>query len=238
MNILALDSSGAVASVAISCDGRIRGEYSINHKLTHSETLMPMVDELIRRTEYQLDKTSVIAVAAGPGSFTGLRIGAAAAKGVAFALGCDIVAVPTLEGLCYQLPEYPGLICPIMDARRAQVYSGVYRFEDGKLITVFAGEALALDEQLARLKELDSDVMFLGDGVDVHMEALKAQLGEHCLIAPEYRRYQNAACVARRAEEMLAEGTAAVKAEDFAPEYLRRSQAERERDERLAAQNT
>ena len=110
MNILALDSSGAVASVAISCDGRIRGEYSINHKLTHSETLMPMVDELIRRTEYETDKTSVIAVAAGPGSFTGLRIGAAAAKGMAFALDCDIVPVPTLEGLCYQLTEYTGLI--------------------------------------------------------------------------------------------------------------------------------
>ena len=236
MNILALDSSGAVASVAISCDGRIRGEYSINHKLTHSETLMPMVDELIRRTEYETDKTSVIAVAAGPGSFTGLRIGAAAAKGMAFALGCDIVPVPTLEGLCYQLTEYPGLICPLMDARRAQVYSGVYRFESGKLKTVFAGEALALEEQLGRLKELDSDVMFLGDGVDVHMEAIKEHMGDHCLMAPEHRRYQNAACVAKRAEEMLAEGVAAVKAEDFAPEYLRRSQAERERDERIAAE--
>ena len=236
MNILALDSSGAVASVAISCDGRIRGEYSINHKLTHSETLMPMMDELIRRTEYEKDKTSVIAVAAGPGSFTGLRIGAAAAKGMAFALGCDIVPVPTLEGLCYQLREYTGLICPLMDARRAQVYSGVYSFENGSLKAVFAGEALALDEQLARLKELDRDVMFLGDGVDVHMDTLKAQMGEHCLIAPAYRRYQNAACVAMRAQDMLDEGTAAVKAEDFAPEYLRRSQAERERDERLAAQ--
>ena len=238
MNILALDSSGAVASVAIYCDGRIRGEYSIDHKLTHSQTLMPMLEELVKMSGYALSETDIVAVAAGPGSFTGLRIGAAAAKGIAFALGCRMAAVPTLEGLSYQLYGYSGLICPIMDARRSQVYSGIYRFTDGRLDTVYAGEALALDEQLKRLKEFDEKVTFLGDGVDVHAEAVKEILKERCIFAPAHRRYQSAACVALRAADMIEEGYEPAVAEDVAPDYLRRSQAERERDERLASGNS
>ncbi len=234
MNILALDSSGAAATVALYCDGRIRGEYSIDHKLTHSQTIMPMLDELCSRTEYDVKDTDLIAVAGGPGSFTGLRIGAAAAKGMAFATGCDIMNVPTLEGLCYQFYGYNGIICPLLDARRSQVYSGIYCFENAALKTLHKGEALALDEQLERLKEIEGNIVFLGDGVDVYGEKLVTGFGERCMIAPAHRRYQSAACVAVRAADMLKEGIKPVPAEDFAPEYLRRSQAERERDERLA----
>ncbi len=234
MNILALDSSGGVASLAVISNGRITGEYSIDHKLTHSQTLMPMLEELKSRTEYELDKTDIIAVASGPGSFTGLRIGAAAAKGMAFALGCRMMPVPTLEGLAYRFWGSSALICPVMDARRGQVYSGIYRFEKGAFKQLFKGEALALDEQLDRLAETEGDVIFLGDGVDVHADRLRAALGDRCMIAPAHLRYQSAACVAQRAADMLAEGMEAIAAEDFAPDYLRRSQAEREREERLA----
>ena len=234
MNILALDSSGAVASVAVFCDGRIRGEYSLNHKLTHSQTIMPMMDELVKRAEYDIQDTDVIAVAAGPGSFTGLRIGAAAAKGMAFALGAKIMPVPTLEGLSYQFWGASSLICPMMDARRSQIYSGIYAFENGSLKTICDGEAVALEEQLERLKAAEGKVIFLGDGVDVHMEAVRESLGERCVIAPAHRRYQSAACIAQCAADMIAAGRTLMPAEDFAPEYLRRSQAEREREERLS----
>ena len=237
MNILALDSSGGVASLAVMCDGRIIGEYSIDHKLTHSQTLMPMLDELKSRIEYEPAKTDIIAVAAGPGSFTGLRIGAAAAKGMAFALGCDIMPVPTLEGLAYRFWGYKGIICPLMDARRAQIYSGVYTFEKDVFKTLYEGEALALEEQLKRLADIEGNVMFLGDGVDVHADRLKESLKDRCIIAPAHLCYQSAAAVAVRAEEMLAQGIKATPSEDFAPEYLRRSQAEREREERLAAES-
>ena len=238
MNILALDSSGAVASVAVFCDGRIRGEYSLKHKLTHSQTIMPMMEEMCKRAEYDIAATDVIAVAAGPGSFTGLRIGAAAAKGMAFALGVKIMPVPTLEGLSYRFWGVPSLICPMMDARRSQVYSGIYRFEGGSLKTVREGEALALEEQLKRLKAAEGEVVFLGDGVDVHLDAIRNSLGDRCVIAPGHRRYQSAACIAQYAADKLTEGVPAVAAEDFAPEYLRRSQAEREREERLSGVNS
>ena len=129
MKLLALDSSGLVASAAILHDDELVAEYTVNYKKTHSQTLLPMVDEIVSMTETDLGQVDAIAVAAGPGSFTGLRIGSATAKGLGLALKKDLVPVPTLEGLAYNYYGYPGLICPVMDARRQQVYTGIYRFE-------------------------------------------------------------------------------------------------------------
>ena len=123
MKILALDSSGIVASVAIVEDNTLLAEYTVNYKKTHSQTLLPMLDEVAKMTELDLSTIDAIAVAAGPGSFTGLRIGSATAKGLALALKKPLVAVPTVEALAYNLYDTNGLICPIMDARRNQVYT-------------------------------------------------------------------------------------------------------------------
>ncbi|MCR5250637.1 MAG: tRNA (adenosine(37)-N6)-threonylcarbamoyltransferase complex dimerization subunit type 1 TsaB [Lachnospiraceae bacterium] len=232
MKLIALDSSGNVAAVAIFADGRILGEYRIDHKTTHSQTLLPMLSELCGRVDFAPAEADAIAVASGPGSFTGLRIGAAAAKGMAEALGIGILPVPTLEALCYCADEWKGVICPLLDARRSQVYSGIYRFsEEGSLQTLVPGEALPLGEQLERLEAYPEECLFLGDGSDAYRGALEERFGNKLHIARPHRRYQSAAAVCMRAGE-LGRG-AIIKAEDFAPEYLRRSQAEREREERL-----
>ena len=133
MKILGLDSSGIVASVAIVEDENLIAEYTVNYKKTHSQTLLPMLDELVKMTELELDTIDAIAVAAGPGSFTGLRIGSATAKGLGLALKKPLVEIPTVDALAYNLYDARALICPIMDARRSQVYTGIYRFQEHKL---------------------------------------------------------------------------------------------------------
>ena len=131
MKILALDSSGLVASVAVVSDDNLIGEYTINYKKTHSQTLLPMLDEVAKMTELDLKTIDFIAVSAGPGSFTGLRIGSATAKGLALALDKQIVSVPTVDALAYNLWGSADVVCPLMDARRNQTYTGLYSF-DGK----------------------------------------------------------------------------------------------------------
>ena len=128
VRILALDSSGLVASVALSEDENLIAEYTVQYKKTHSQTLLPMLQEICRMVELDLNTVDAVAVAAGPGSFTGLRIGSATAKGLAFALNKPVVPVPTVDGLAYQMYGAGELVCPIMDARRSQVYTGIYEF--------------------------------------------------------------------------------------------------------------
>lgn len=128
MKILGIDSSGLVASAAVVEDDNLLAEYTVNYKKTHSQTLLPMIDEIVRMTELDLNTLDGIAVAAGPGSFTGLRIGSATAKGLGLALGKPLVEIPTLEGLAYNLYGTEKLVCPMMDARRNQVYTGIYEF--------------------------------------------------------------------------------------------------------------
>ncbi|MBR3517019.1 MAG: tRNA (adenosine(37)-N6)-threonylcarbamoyltransferase complex dimerization subunit type 1 TsaB [Lachnospiraceae bacterium] len=240
MNLIALDSSGQTATVALVSDGVLLGEYTINHKKTHSQTLMPMLQTLCDAAEYELGTTDAIAVAAGPGSFTGLRIGAAAVKGMAQALSKPVIAVPTLEGLACQFYGTEQLVCPIMDARRAQVYSGIYRFShEGAGVgmhTVAEEAALPMTEQIGRLNALGKNVIFLGDGVEVHRQVIAEQMQVPYILAPLHKRLQSAGSVATRALMMLEEGKQPVEAGAFAPEYLRPSQAEREREEKLGAE--
>ena len=154
MKILALDSSGIVASVAVVEDDTLLAEYTVNYKKTHSQTLLPMLDEIVKMTELELESIDAIAVAAGPGSFTGLRIGSATAKGLGLALKKPLVAVPTVDALAYNLYDAQGLICPIMDARRKQVYTGIYRFENHQLVTLKEQWAAPIEELLDELKWL------------------------------------------------------------------------------------
>ena len=240
MRILALDSSGLVASVAVidsnESEAQTIAEYTVNYKKTHSQTLLPMLDEVVKMTELDLSTIDVIAVAGGPGSFTGLRIGSATAKGLGLALGVPIIHVPTLEGLAYNMVGTDMLVCPIMDARRKQVYTGLYEFEGDSLVVIEDQMAIGIEALAEKLKSYDRKVVFLGDGVPVHREALVNELMKDCDItfATANMNRQRAASVGTCAIRYYEEGEI-VSAADHEPDYLRVSQAERERAEREAA---
>ena len=173
MKILALDSSGLVASAAIVAEDVTIAEYTVNHKKTHSQTLLPMLDEIRRMTELDLSTIDAIAIACGPGSFTGLRIGAATAKGLGFALNIPIIPVPTVASLAYNLYGSEKIICPLMDARRNQVYTGLYTFKDGELVTIEPQCAVDIAQILDKINAVGKEAVFLGDGVCVYKERLE-----------------------------------------------------------------
>ena len=237
MKILAIDSSGLVATVALLEDQNLIAEYTIHHKKTHSQTLMPMLSEIKNMTELDLASVDAIAVAKGPGSFTGLRIGAATAKGLAMGLDKPIIEVPTLDGLAYQMYGTNALVCPIMDARRNQVYTGLYKFvADGeafKMETVQEGCACDVLECIDFVNAAKQPVVFLGDGVEVFADIIREKCEVPVFFAPAQRRLQSAACVGALALEYAKEGKF-TDAKDHAPDYFRVSQAERERMEKEA----
>ena len=232
MKILGLDSSGLVASVAIVCDDNMLGEYTVNYKKTHSQTLLPMLDEVAKMIELDLNSIDAIAIAGGPGSFTGLRIGSATAKGLGLALNKPLIHVPTLDATAYNLFGASGLICPIMDARRNQVYTGVYCYTDHRLDTVWEQDTMSIEALAEGLNCLDHEVIFLGDGVAVYREKLQELLTIPFSFAPAHVNRQRAAAVAALAEVYYKEGKIET-AMEHEPEYLRVSLAERERKERM-----
>lgn len=232
MIVIGIESSSLVASTAILQDDVLTAEYTVNYKKTHSQTLLPMIDEIVRMTELDLHEIDGIAVAEGPGSFTGLRIGAATAKGIGLALEKPIAAVPTVDAMAYQLYDCAHLICPIMDAKRQQVYTGIYRFTENFEVLRPAC-ALPVKELAEDLLAREGKVVFLGDGVPVFRHTLQEMLGDRALFAPAPSARQRAGAVAALGMTYLKEGRI-VSADDFAPNYHRISQAERERAKRLA----
>ena len=249
MKIIALDSSGLVASVAILCDNDLVGEYTINHKKTHSQTLLPMLDELKQMTELELESVDAIAVAGGPGSFTGLRIGSSTAKGLAWTLHVPVISVPTLEAMAYHFYGSDQLICPIMDARRSQVYCGVYTFiknanqqaQQGggsyQLCVVKSSCAIGIEDLIEELNGLGKEVIFLGDGVPVYQDRIAERMTTSYVLAPAHCNRQRAANVAALGAVYYVEGKYQQPAE-HAPEYFRLSQAERERLEAEKGEQT
>ena len=231
MKILALDSSGLVASVAVVEDDNLIAEYTVNYKKTHSQTLLPMLDEIVKMTELDLDTIDAVAVAAGPGSFTGLRIGSATAKGLGLALKKPLIGVPTLEGLAYNLYNTKGLICPLMDARRNQVYTGIYEFDHSQFRTVKEQTATAIEKIMEEINKIGKEVTFLGDGVKVYQGVIEQLCSVPYTFAPPHVNKQRAGAIAALAKEYLKQGKTE-DPKDHKPEYLRLSQAERGRMEK------
>ncbi len=232
MKILGIDGSGLVASVAIVEDGNLIGEYTTGYKKTHSQTLLPMLDALSTMVELDLNSIDAIAVAAGPGSFTGLRIASATAKGLGLSLGCPIVSVPTVDALAFNLWGNTGIICPIMDARRGQVYTGLYSFAaDGSFNVLREQCAVDFHDIAADINARGEAVTFLGDGVPVFEELIKELLTVPYRFAPAHLNRQHASSVATLGSIYYAQGECDTAA-DHRPEYLRLSQAERERLEK------
>lgn len=231
MKILAVDASGQVASVAVATENGILAEYSVDYLKTHSQTLLPMIDEILKMTDTEKTALDAIAVSEGPGSFTGLRIGVATVKGLAAALEKPVIAVPTLEMLAANFLGSNELICPMMDARRNQVYTAVYRCEGEKLVPVVAQKACALNEILAELNGLGQPVVLLGDGVDAYKAQIQAGITLSYRFAALHQNRQRAGSLATLALQKAKNGQM-MPGSELVPEYLRLSQAERERLER------
>ncbi len=231
MKMLILESSGLVASVALMEEDKMVCEFTMNHKKTHSQTLLPMVDEMVKITGYEIKDLDAIGISKGPGSFTGLRIGSATAKGLSQALNIPVVSISSLEGLAANLYGTTDIICPIMDARRSQVYTGLFQYEGERLETKMEDTAIAVAELIEILNEKGEAVIFLGDGVPVYEKMLKEGLKVPYRFAPAHMNRQRAGAVGVLAVQYYKEGRVE-SSRDHKPEYLRKSQAERELLER------
>lgn len=231
MKIMALDSSGLVATVALVTEEAILAEYTVNFKKTHSQTLLPMLEEIVKMVELDLSQVDAIAVAAGPGSFTGLRIGSATAKGLGLALKKPLIAVPTMDGLAYNLYGTDKLICPMMDARRNQVYTGLYEYRENELLTVLPQTAIAVEEMLDNINNLGREVIFLGDGADAYKDIILEKTKVSFSFAPVHLNRQRAGAIGALAISYYNKNMLETAAE-HEPVYLRQSQAERERAEK------
>lgn len=233
MKILAIDSSGLVATVAVMDEDQTIAEYTVNYKKTHSQTLVPMLDELKKMLELDLSEINAIATAGGPGSFTGLRIGAATAKGLGLALNIPIVSVPTVDALSYNAYGYNGVVCPMMDARRDQVYTGVYEFIDGEHKAIVEQCAVPVVEIIEKINDLGKNVIILGDGVPVYKEIISENIKVPYEFAPAHMNRQRASALGALAYKYIAAGQVETAAE-HKPDYIRLSQAEREKAEENA----
>lgn len=229
MNIVAIDTSGPLASCAVMKDGSITHSILMNQGLTHSETIMPALDEAMTASQLSCADTDVFAAVAGPGSFTGVRIGICAVKGLAHAWNRPCAAVDALEALAMNVQSFDGIACPILDARRSQVYCAAFDMLGGMPERILPDAAVGIDDFLKELPK-DRRLIFLGDGLRVHAEHIEKTLGGRAVIAPENMRHlrAEAACLlaAARPETW-------VEAKLLVPIYLRAPQAERERNKRL-----
>ena len=227
MKILSIDSSALPVSCAVLDGGRMTAEFTISLKLTHSETLMPLLDELLKKSGTEPESIDALAVSGGPGSFTGLRIGSATVKGLGDALNIPVISVPTLEALAYNVFSPDALVVPMMDARRKNVYTGIYEYEGEELKEVLPQCIIPLKELAEKLDHLDRRVIFTGDGIYVFKEELDRLLRCEHLYAPSHLSMQRAGAVAALAEKLYLKGCY-TDASSHRPDYLKPSQAEQE----------
>lgn len=232
MLILAFETSAKAGSVALLQDGRLLAESYQNTGLTHSQTLLPMAESMIKSCGLTPQQIQAVAVAAGPGSFTGVRIGVAAAKGFAWGLELPCCGVSTLEAMAENLGIYDGFVLPVMDARRSQVYTALFSVEQGVMTRIREDRAISLEELSSDIQGIDKPVFLVGDGSSLTYNTLKDTVPS-LVLPPEHKMHQRAAGVALTAEKMLLRGESC-DAATLQPNYLRLSQAERERLERSA----
>ena len=227
MLILALESSAKAASAALMDGDMLIAQYSQNCGLTHSTTLLPMVEDMLKNTGKSISDLDLIAVSHGPGSFTGIRIGVSTVKGLAWAADKKCTGVSTLEAMAWHGVSAGGLICPVMDARRSQVYNALFEIENGEPKRLTIDRAISLEELAKELATYDCEPLLVGDGAELTYKYL-SEKGIACRMAPQNLRYQSAWGVGMAAQR-YEPGTA----DDLLPVYLRLSQAERERQERM-----
>lgn len=233
--ILAFETTAKAGSVALLEDGKLLGESYQNTGLTHSQTLMVMAEDLLKQCGKTMSDVTAVAVAEGPGSFTGVRIGVAAAKGLAWGGELPCYGVSTLESIALTLGAWQGYVCPVMDARRSQVYNALFYVNSGKLERVTEDRAISLADLSEELKTLDGPIFLVGDGSNLTFSTLKDSI-PNLVLPPEHRMHQRASGVALAVAKKIADGETGDGAA-LTPSYLRLSQAERERNERLNKEN-
>ena len=233
MLILAFETSAKAASAALLEEKKLLGEAYQNTGLTHSQTLMVMAQNLLAQCGKTVEDVSAVAVAAGPGSFTGVRIGVAAAKGFAWGREIPCYGVSTLEAMAEGLGIYQGYVCPCMDARRSQVYNALFYVNHGSLSRIREDRAISLSELGEELKNLKEPIFLVGDGSNLCYNTLLESV-PNLVLPGEHRMHQRASGVALAAAKLVSAG-APGDANALTPNYLRLSQAERERAERMQA---
>ncbi len=231
MLILAFETSAKAAGVALMEDGKLLGESYQNTGLTHSQTLMVMAEDLMKQCGVCVADVTAVAVAAGPGSFTGVRIGVAAAKGFAWGAELPCCGVSTLEAMALGLGVWQGYVCPVMDARRSQVYQALFHVDCGNYTRIREDRAISLQELGEDIQNLSEPIFLVGDGSQLCYNTLLGKVPSLVLPA-EHRMHQRGSGVALAAMRMLREG-AACSGTELVPNYLRLSQAERERNEKM-----
>lgn len=226
MKILAMDTTAKVSTVSIVNEDKIIAEYSINLNFTHSQTIMPMCEEILKTTQTQLSEIDAFAVCTGPGSFTGLRIGISAVKGMAYALNKPCIAVSTLDALSRNTLDFDGIICCVMDARCNQVYNAIYENQNGVLEKITEDRAIILDDLLEELKLFKKNIILVGDGADLCYNKFKDVLS-NIRVASISNRYQKASSVGLVAVDKY-KNNLFTTCNDLIPQYLRLPQAQRE----------
>jgi len=220
--ILALDTASPTGSVALYAQGQLQGEVLLHLKTNHAERLLGAIDQLLHGVGASLDEVDALAVVRGPGSFTGLRVGMATAKGLALSLGCPLVGISTLEALAHNLP-FAGLqVCTLLDARKNEVYAGLFHFESGRMQRVGEEQVVAPEKLLATLT---AETLFVGDGAERYRSLIVRQMGGRAHFAPAPLNQPRAAMVAWLADSVL-EGGLPVAADALSPVYIRPSEAE------------
>lgn len=226
MKILGIESAAMTASAAVLEDDRLVAEYTIDYKKTHSQTLLPMIAEIRDMIQLDLETLDAIAVSGGPGSFTGLRIGSTTAKGLGLALNKKLIHVPTLDAMAYQIFGTAGVICAMMDARKENVFAGIYRNEQ-KLEIIKPSCHVSVQELAEELNQLGEPVIFTGDGADAYWKQLEKYCSVPLRRAPAFACRARAGAVAALGAEYYKEGRVQA-ATEHVPDYLRVSQAERQ----------
>jgi tRNA threonylcarbamoyladenosine biosynthesis protein TsaB len=232
MKLLALDTSSAVAAVAVLDQDKLIAEYNLNHKKTHSQKMMPMMEEVLKSCELSPKDIDVFGVSLGPGSFTGLRIGITTMKVMAQALGKPLVGVSSLEGLAFNLPFCREMICPIVDAQRDLLYTGFYQWNEKDLQKVKDHDILHVEELISFVKERGQKAVFVGDGVEKFRTVLLERLPEQAVFPPVPFLLPRASSIGALAMKQAIKEVLQ-KPEEIVPVYMRKSQAERQLEQRM-----
>jgi len=233
MKILAVDTSATAASVCLATEDKILGEFYTNTALTHSQTLVPMAEQVLKTTRTDMDEIDYFAVNAGPGSFTGVRIGVAAVKGMAFKNNTPCVSVSTLESMAYNMLGNDCVVCAVMDARCSQVYNALFKISGASIERLCEDRALALSDLKLELEKITDKIILVGDGAELCVKFLENSLS-NVFLAPINNRVQTAASTAMAAFKSISEDKTMSPAE-LMPTYLRLPQAQRELNKRLGS---
>lgn len=230
MKILAIDTSTTCATCAIIEDGNLISEYTIDNRKTHSQKIMPMIKEVFDNQDIKIEDIDVFAASIGPGSFTGLRIGIATIKSFAQVFNKPVIGVPTIEALAYNLAGFNGIIVPMLDARRERVYTGIYKWQNDKIITLKEQDVLNIDELIDILSEYNESIIFNGDAIKLFKDRIADKL-ENVIFAPNHLCMPKGSSVGYLAY-LKSKKNVFLNHFNLVPEYLRKSQAEREYEEK------